>query len=854
MITQTYNIDLVPNGKPLIVNVSQYDKLSRTLEFNVYSSGVLFKIPSGIAAVIQGTKPDGTGFSYNMTVSGSKVSMDIEQQMTVFDGDVHCEILLTKNAEQLGSANFILRVEKAAISDETIISETDMPIFRSFASGGSNGQVFVHGEGNEGNWETIETGGGRWGQITGTLSDQTDLNNVLSALNSNLSSATTAIASEASTRSLADTSLRQAIDALVSPQGQSVVVDNSLSISGAAADAKKTGDAVSNLTQNITDVKDALKTVPNGGTQLSSDLFVQIGEKDIGLKNPIYVSAGNKIITKQSALFMRWQIKDGAGNILEEKRGMYDKDVIRDEEYTFQHSGYFSITIANGHNWGNSSAIVPSDMTADIRVIDNMAEVIAENLRDVQLPEIKDNLKYLYTEILSEEESASSEDKFAYYPCKFISGQKYIVKIKFSEFVSTTNRKYSIRTTTNRYTTAPYLVNIVVIVDAVNPVVGQEYTYEFVATQKDGVNANYLALELNVNGSASCSIEAFSITAEDNSTAIQSLEWINAKDIVSLNHDALDLILDGKKPFNRASTVPLALLHFSDIHANQVNLERIVEMSNHLGADIDDTICTGDMVANNYSATGMDFWNAVNGAEKILMVVGNHDLADGQHGYSSDQIGQTVAYQTYFSPYVSNWGVTMAGTHLTYWYKDYANKKVRLIGLNYLLEGDASAAQRAWLIDRLAEAKTAGYAVVIAEHSPLNSFTEIPCNFNIIGKPWTYNEIKAQFQDAVQDFIDGGGEFACYISGHSHNDYVGYNSDYPQQICIAITTALTTGLDNDQRRVVNDKTQDAANVVIVDTVTKTVKLVRIGANTDTYLRGRNLFSIRYTDKAVIAQS
>lgn len=155
MITQTYNIDLVPNGKPLIVNVSQYDKLSRTLEFNIYSSGVLFEIPSGTSAVIQGTKLDGTGFSYNMTVSGSKVSMDIEQQMTVFDGDVHCEILLTKNAEQLGSANFILRVEKAAISDETIISETDIPIFRSFASGGSNGQVFVHGEGNEGNWGNL---------------------------------------------------------------------------------------------------------------------------------------------------------------------------------------------------------------------------------------------------------------------------------------------------------------------------------------------------------------------------------------------------------------------------------------------------------------------------------------------------------------------------------------------------------------------------------------------------------------------------------------------------------------------------------------------------------------------------
>jgi hypothetical protein len=81
----------------------------------------------------------------------------------------------------------------------------------------------------------------------------TAVQNELSALNSDLSSATTAIASEANTRSLADTSLRQAIDALVSPQGQSVVVDASLSISGAAADAKVAGDAVNDLKSELTD-------------------------------------------------------------------------------------------------------------------------------------------------------------------------------------------------------------------------------------------------------------------------------------------------------------------------------------------------------------------------------------------------------------------------------------------------------------------------------------------------------------------------------------------------------------------------------------------------------------------------
>jgi len=328
----------------------------------------------------------------------------------------------------------------------------------------------------------------------------------------------------------------------------------------------------------------------------------------------------------------------------------------------------------------------------------------------------------------------------------------------------------------------------------------------------------------------------------------------NVTSIVSLNKDIPQKVLNGKKPFDRATTVPLALLHFSDIHGDGTNLSRLVTMANKLGADIDDVLCTGDMAYNNYSESCMDYWDAVDGAENILCVVGNHDLADGEHGYSSDQIGQETAYAKYFSPYVSNWGVTMAGVNLTYWYKDYAAKKVRLIGLNYLLTGDELTAQNTWLASRLTEAKTAGYAVVIAEHTPLNGWTGIDCNFNIIGKPWAYNEFPTSIQDTVKTYMDNGGEFACYLGGHSHCDYVGYNSSYPGQLFIGVTTALTTGYDNDQRRENNEKSKDAANVVLIDTVTKAIKLVRVGADMDTYLRGRHLFSIKYTDKTITAQS
>ena len=107
--------------------------------------------------------------------------------------------------------------------------------------------------------ELIEGGGGG----SKTSDDITNESNVsgatvtgaLNSLSDQIANEATArqsaVSSEASTRASADESLRSAIDALVSPQGQSVVVDSSLSISGAAADAKVTGDAVSDLKSDL---------------------------------------------------------------------------------------------------------------------------------------------------------------------------------------------------------------------------------------------------------------------------------------------------------------------------------------------------------------------------------------------------------------------------------------------------------------------------------------------------------------------------------------------------------------------------------------------------------------------------
>ena len=127
MTTQSFNLDLIPLGVSPSVHVSQYDK-GQTWLISLFENNLPFNIPSGAAVLIQGTKPDSTGFQYPCTFSGNVVTATEEQQMTVIAGKVPCEIVITQSDAQIASLNFCLIVEPAALSDSTVISETELPL------------------------------------------------------------------------------------------------------------------------------------------------------------------------------------------------------------------------------------------------------------------------------------------------------------------------------------------------------------------------------------------------------------------------------------------------------------------------------------------------------------------------------------------------------------------------------------------------------------------------------------------------------------------------------------------------------------------------------------------------------
>lgn len=127
---QTIKLNLIPGSVLPVVNVSQYDK-GRQFALQVYEGATAYDL-TGKGVEIRGTKPDGNGFAYDSTdgaisVSTNTVTVTTLQQMTACGGQTMAELRITSGETILGTINFILMVEPSALSDDTPISDTDIP-------------------------------------------------------------------------------------------------------------------------------------------------------------------------------------------------------------------------------------------------------------------------------------------------------------------------------------------------------------------------------------------------------------------------------------------------------------------------------------------------------------------------------------------------------------------------------------------------------------------------------------------------------------------------------------------------------------------------------------------------------
>lgn len=125
MITQEFDINIVPHGLPPRVEVDQYDTGLRTLIAHIYQDDTPLVMTDEYTYTVIGTKPSGTGFSYPATAENGAVVIDVTGQMTVVSGLVECGIIVWSGTDRVGTHRFNLWVQPSALTTDTIIDSDD---------------------------------------------------------------------------------------------------------------------------------------------------------------------------------------------------------------------------------------------------------------------------------------------------------------------------------------------------------------------------------------------------------------------------------------------------------------------------------------------------------------------------------------------------------------------------------------------------------------------------------------------------------------------------------------------------------------------------------------------------------
>lgn len=388
------------------------------------------------------------------------------------------------------------------------------------------------------------------------------------------------------------------------------------------------------------------------------------------------------------------------------------------------------------------------------------------------------------------------------------------------------------------------LTGLTLFARAANVTQGGEFTFKVILPNKDGIKYQVSHLKVGDRGDG----------------------------ILNLNpkNEMLPLLLSARvssglgnaNSTNRKKCFTIA--HFSDIHADGENMKRIVEFCEEYADYIDEIVCTGDMARDNATAGGVaeDYsWWGESGGDKVLAVIGNHDTNVVTNGVSDWRgFGMVNTYNKYFAPYIANWGVTQPPDAATggkcYYYKDYSDYGIRVIVLDCMYY---NTVQNSWFADTLADAKSKGYGVIAMAHGLGKSGDTIACNFSsltakagmvIVDTPEYI--FGANVHVRIDEFIEAGGTFICFLGGHFHDDIIGMVKDtaHPQLFILADCAASDASSEN-RAYLKGTRAQDSFNIVSIDTKLKLVKMLKVGCQHDVYMRKKGSVCYNYATKQLV---
>lgn len=145
---QTINLNLVPGKVRPVVHASQYD-VGRTFRCNLFDGSLAYTLDAAAEVSIEGQKPDSCIFIYEVT-HGATTYVDITttEQMTAVSGLTECELRIRLNGDDVGTANFLLEVEKAS-TENGVISESDISLLREVEDAAESARTDAIGAASE---------------------------------------------------------------------------------------------------------------------------------------------------------------------------------------------------------------------------------------------------------------------------------------------------------------------------------------------------------------------------------------------------------------------------------------------------------------------------------------------------------------------------------------------------------------------------------------------------------------------------------------------------------------------------------------------------------------------------------
>lgn len=305
-------------------------------------------------------------------------------------------------------------------------------------------------------------------------------------------------------------------------------------------------------------------------------------------------------------------------------------------------------------------------------------------------------------------------------------------------------------------------------------------------------------------------------------------------------------------------------LFFSDIHASEQNMKRIVDFANETNPD---AVINGGDIVSNLTSENISWYNGlVNKCNTdILNCIGNHDLWS-----STGVMGNAVdIYNKFIAPVAQNVSniiqpTSAAENGLCYYYKDYGDIRIIVIvGLvssnnDYMWDNN----QLNWFESVLADAKTNNKAVICVNHTPYEkSVSEI--DYNLPLNTWmNYRtgsfdslHIDEQAVSAVNDFINEGGSFICWLTGHTHVDFFMKHTTYENQLLISIATArFALHPDGANANATVEDNYDCFDYIGIDLTNKILKVYRVGFNEDSSMKIRNRWSYDYYNNKLLTYS